>query len=147
MKLKKTYNKRIFLGINNDGENIYYYSPTWDCGWYWGFGYLGNKNTHYHLKSLIEGSSFDNIKSHFSEKFVIKNSNIWVFLELVKTAYSLKETAEILGRGGSHITKNPLSDIIVNKDEVTRINKIVLPEIFDKINDLLINNQNNEADN
>lgn len=144
MKLKGTYNKRIFLGINNDGENIYYYSPSWKCGWYWSFGYLGNNNTHYHLESLIEGSSFDNIKNHFSKKLVIRNSHIWVFLELAKTAYALKETAEILERGGSHVDNNPIKDIIINKDEVTRINKTVLPEIFDKINDLLISSQDND---
>lgn len=144
MKLKGTYNKRIFLGIDSEGENIYYYSPSWDCGWYWSFGYLGNNNRSYSLKSLIEGASFDNIKNHFSDKFVIKNSNIWVFLELAKTAYALKETAEILGRGGSHMTTNPVKDIIINKDEVTRINKTVLPEIFDEINNLLVSNQDND---
>jgi hypothetical protein len=56
---------------------------------------------------------------------------------LVLTAYTLKNTAEVLGRGGSHMTNNPCKDLIINKDEVTRINNIVLPQIFYELYKLL----------
>ena len=47
----KNYPK-ILIGKNNN-ENIYLSPPKWDCGWYWGFGYLGNKDCHYHVDGLI----------------------------------------------------------------------------------------------
>ena len=139
MRTLSNYSK-ILLG-KNDGENIYLSPPSWDCGWYWGFGYLGNKYCHYHLSGLNEGKNknfFDAVKEHFGDSFILKNDeDIWVFCELVRSAYTLKETAEVLGRGGSHFTTNPCKDLIINTDEVTRINNIVLPQIFEEIYKLL----------
>ena len=63
--------------------------------------------------------------------------NLWEFCELVKTAYTLKETSEVLGRGGSNMNTNPLTEVIKNQEEVKRINTIVLPAIFDKIQQIL----------
>ncbi len=141
------YNK-IKLGVVNN-ENIYLSPPSWDCDWYWGFGYIGNKNCHYHIDGLkkIETYNFekkvfeyefvnlyDGFKRHFGDSFIVKeDKDIWTLAELFKTFYTLKETAEVLGRGGSHYTKNPCSLIIMNKEEVKRINEIVLPEIFKEI--------------
>lgn len=121
------------------GERIYLSPPSWDCDWYWGFGYLGNNNCHYHLDGLNrELNLYDAIKKHFGRSLVIKDDkDLWTFCELVLSAYTLKETAEVLGRGGSHMTTNPCADIIINKDEVTRINEIVLPAIFNEINKIL----------
>jgi hypothetical protein len=35
------FNKDIYLlGKNRYGELVWLESPTWDCGWYWGFGYV-----------------------------------------------------------------------------------------------------------
>lgn len=49
------------------------------------------------------------------------------------TFYALKETAEVLGRGGSHYTNNPISELIKNADEVKRINEVIMPALFDEI--------------
>ena len=152
MKTLRDYPKKTFLGQNN-GENIYLSAPSWDCGWYWGFGYLGNKNCHYHVDGLkkIEKYNFeksvfeyefvnlyDGLKKHFGETFVIKrDSDIWVLAELFQTFYSLKETSEILGRGGCHYTNNPVKGIIENKTECDRINNVVLPAVFDSIYKIL----------
>jgi hypothetical protein len=151
MKTTKFTNK-IKLGVV-DRESIWLSPPSWDCGWYWGFGYLGNKNCHYHVDGLkkIETYNhetkswnhksvnlFDGFKEHFGESFIIKNDNdLWLLCELFQTFYTLKETAELLGRGGSHYTTNPLAELITNKDEVTRINETIMPALFDRIYDLL----------
>jgi len=116
-----------------DGENIFLYAPSWDCDWYWGFGYLGNKNCHYHLDGLKEkGNLYEQLKLHFDELY-IKEENLWEFCELVQTAYTLRQTAEVLGRGGSHYTNNPCKEVIKNKEETDRINNIVLPSIFEAL--------------
>lgn len=130
--------KKILLG-EHDGENIYLSPPSWNCGWYWGFGYLGNNNCHYHLDGLSKNKNlYDAIKEHFGDTLTIKDDkDIWTFCELIVTFYALKEAAEVLGRGGSHYTTNPIADKIKNIEEVERINKIVLPALFDEIYKIL----------
>jgi len=151
MNTLSNYNK-IALG-KVDGKNIFLSPPSWDCNWYWGFGYLGNRDCHYHIDGLkkietynIEKSTweyefvnlFDGLKKHFGETFIVKeDGDIWTLAELFQTFYALKETAEVLGRGGSHYTNNPCKDLIINKYEVTRINNVVLPQVFEEIYKIL----------
>ena len=145
MKALREYAKKIYLGTVN-GEKIYLSAPSWDCGWYWGFGYLGNNNCHYHVDGLRKDVNlYDGFKKHFGNSFVIKESDIWVFAELFQTFYSLRETAELLGRGGSHLTTNPCSEIIINKSETERINNVVLPAIFDEIYKVIERNADNKS--
>lgn len=154
---KTKFTDKILLGKHND-ENIYLSAPSWDCGWYWGFGYLGNRNCHYHVDGLkkIEKYNFDKkvwqyefvnlydgFKKHFGDSFIVKSDkDIWTLAELFATFYTLKEAAELLGRGGSHYTTNPISELIINKDEVTRINEVILPALFDQIHDILVRAKN-----
>lgn len=131
--------KKVLLG-KVDGENIYLDPPSWDCGWYWGFGYLGNRYCHYHVDGLMKNTNlFAGIKEHFDkDTFILKSDReVWIFAELFATFYTLKKTAEVLRRGGSHYTNNPCKEIIINGAEVERINKIVLPAIFKEIYKLL----------
>lgn len=148
---------KVFFGIDkNTKKRIYLNKPTFDCGWYWGFGYLGNNNLHYHLDSYqTKEHSFkleDGSYKHISEKRNINmvdalltdydlsdkiKDNIWSFCELVLTAYTLIQTAKCLECGGSYITTNLCQDTIINKVEVTRINDVVLPAIFNKISELI----------
>lgn len=131
-------NEKVFFGTKKDGERIYLSKPSWDCDWYWGFGYLGNNNCHYHLSGYADGRNINMYDALIADYDLTKNiqDNLWEFCELVKTAYVLKETAEVLGRGGSRYTKNPCAELITNKKEVKRINEVVLPAIFNKLNDI-----------
>jgi len=38
---KHAFGKDVYL-LGKDKHGIYYWleSPKWDCGWYWGFGYI-----------------------------------------------------------------------------------------------------------
>jgi hypothetical protein len=152
MNTLSNYPKKIYIG-ENDGEKIYLSAPSWDCGWYWGFGYLGNINCHYHIDGLTKNESyntekkvweyeftnlFDGFKKHFGKTLIVRDSQLWTLCELFNTFYALKETAEVLGRGGAHYTTNPCADLIKNVDEVKRINEIVLPQIFEEIYKILI---------
>lgn len=144
--------KKILLGKNN-GENIYLSPPSWDCGWYWGFGYLGNKNCHYHVDGLKKIDTYnsekiifeyefvnlyDGFKKHFGETFIVKeDKDIWTLAELFATFYQLKETAETFGRGGSHYTTNPCKEILIDTDLVTKINNVLLPQVFEEIYKIL----------
>jgi hypothetical protein len=149
MKTLSNYPKGILLGENN-GEKIYLSAPSWDCGWYWGFGYIGNKDCHYHIDGLSKKEKcnmFDAFKKHFGKSLIVRDSQLWTLCELFQTFYTLKSTAELLGRGGAHYTTNPCKDVIMNKAETDRINNVVLPQIFEAIYKILIPAQDNEKIN
>ena len=160
MKTLSNYGK-ILLGYNNN-EPIYLSPPSWDCGWYWGFGYLGNKNCHYHVDGLTKIETYnseakvfttksvnlyDGFVEHFGNTLRVRKSDLWTLVELFSTFYKLKDTAEVLGRGSSNYTTNPAKDLIINKEEVKRINEIVLPQIFEEIYKILWRNADNEKIN
>jgi hypothetical protein len=126
-------NEKIYLGVYKDYGQVWMPKASWDCDWYWGFGYIQNPKLHTHLAYLdVTKNLYNAIKSEF-KVFVLEDKYLWVFCELMQTFYHLKQTAEVLGRGGSHMTKNPLADLIKNPEEVHRINTIVLPKIFEEI--------------
>lgn len=131
---------KVELGKSReDNKDIYLDAPQWDCDWYWSFGYLGNKNCHYHLSGYQDRRNinmYDALKADYILNPKIED-NLWLFCELSLTIYSLKETAEILGRGGSYMTTNPLASIIKNTDEVLRLNSIVIPACLDKLFEII----------
>lgn len=148
----RAFGKKIYLlGTDNENKNIWLVEPSWDCGWYWGFGYLqtytNNKNpnlakdiaSHTHFDSeILKGLSFsyNNFKSYFKET-VLKDNEIWELCDYMKTFYTLKETAELFGRGYSHQTERAKIDLLKDEKMVEKINKELLPALFEKIIKLL----------
>lgn len=128
------------MGRPSEQEKLEYLAPpSWDCGWYWGFGYLQNSDIHHHIDTLNKNKNFfDALKEYYGDTLTIKNdSDLWVFCELMRTFYVLKEAAEVLGRGGAHYTTNPCKAVILNKEETKRINEVVMPALFDAIEDVI----------
>jgi hypothetical protein len=141
--------KNVLLGVNKDGEHIYISKPTWDCGWYWSFGYLGNRNCHYHLEAYQSKDHHLKLADDAGYKYITEKrnkcmydclkadyalspkiqENLWQFCELALTIYTLKEAAEVLGRGGSHMTTNLCKDILINPEETKRLNEKIIPEL------------------
>ena len=127
------FNKKVYIG-SNEGEREYLANPSWDCDWYWGFGYLQNRNIHHHVNTLNKDKNMhDALIEYYEDTLVLKDGKLWQFCELMYTFYTLKEAAQVLGRGGSNYTTNPISELIKNESEVKRINEIVLPALFDEI--------------
>ena len=111
------YPKSIFIGINND-EKIYLSAPSWDCGWYWGFGYLGNKNCHYHVDGLNAKENinlFDAFKKHFGTSLVVRDSQLWTFFKFSYSSLLIVSVQKVAFSGlfrissFSLITHSPLS--------------------------------------
>ena len=107
---------KILLGrINN--ENIYLSKHTWDCGWYWGFGYVGNSNCHFHIDSLINerdyGGNFPSpdVNKVFENPEFTQNQ-WWVIRDLFVQAYALKQAAEVFRHGGYQTSKKGITDIL-----------------------------------
>ena len=151
-QVKKAFGKNVYL-LGADREGTYYWleEATWDCGWYWGAGYVetytNNKrpdisrdiNSHQHFDGLFfNGQKM--CKDMFDDFFVetpLNDSEKWKLLELMKTIYTLKKYSEVIHIGGSYVTDNPLKEVIKNQEEYNRINKIVLPQLFEKVYKIL----------
>mgnify|MGYP000885812077 CR=1 FL=1 len=145
------FGEHYFLGIDQDNKKVYLQKASWDCGWYWGFGYLrtftNNNNpevsrdisSHTHFDSeIINGKShaFNNFKNYF-KRTPLTDNEIWQLCDYMSTFYNLKKSAEIFGRGYSHYTEKAKLDIIKNNEITNKINKEMLPALFEKIEELL----------
>ena len=120
-----------------DGEKVWLAPPSWDCEWYWGYGYIQNNNLHTHFSMLDTNDNlYTAIEKRFNGTFVLKDRNLWTFCELMKTFYYLKDIADLYRSGDSHYTTNPLAEDIKNLEEYKRINENLLPKIFLEIDKL-----------
>jgi hypothetical protein len=45
-----------FAGTFADGEKVYLSQHSWDCDWYWGFGYVGNAKCNFHFDGLLKSN-------------------------------------------------------------------------------------------
>ena len=147
---KDTY----LLGSDNDGIKYWLEAPKWDCGWYWGFGYVKTYtnnsspskakdiNSHQHIDSSFMGNIGGKYVHNIFDAPTLKNKTFsesegWVLSELFKTFYTLKKTAELYNRGGSHLTTNPLADLLKDTDAEKHINEVLIPAVTAKIIEIL----------
>jgi len=120
--------KMLLLGIRNNGQKIYLEQGSFDCSWYYGFGYLEvlNRNhtdikEHYHLNSYNkETNLYDGIKANF-KALVLNDSELWEFCDLMKMFYILKDSNELYKNGKANYTSHDLN--IKSKTMVKKILK------------------------
>lgn len=155
---KKTdfvFGKKIYLlGKDEEGINYWLEEASWDCGWYYGFGYIEtytnnetphlsrdiNSHEHYDSKILKNGVCPEDFRKIFVET-PLTDSEIWKLNELMQTFYTLKKYHAMLYIGGSHITTNSVHDILKNDKEYNRLKDIVFPALFKEIYNLLENKE------
>ena len=134
--------KYFFLGADANGKNHFLESAHFDCGWYWGLGYIetftNNRrpaeardiDSHTHFDYLFfdgaKGCAFDVFKNYFPVTPLTDNE-IWQLLELMKALYLARNYSDMIYRGGAHYTTNPAADVIRNDAEYKRINETVIP--------------------
>lgn len=155
MKKKKShaFGKDIYLlGRDDTGTNYWLEQASWDCEWYWGFGYIetytNNRypsrskdiSSHQHFDGLFFNTGkmgYDAFKEFFAET-PLTDKETWRLLELMKSFYIAKEYASMIYLGGAHYTSHsPCEDIIRDWGEWDRINKIVIPAICEEVYKLL----------
>lgn len=151
-RTEKAFGKKIFLlGKDANGARYWLEAATWDCDWYWGFGYIttytNNINPsrardidslqHFNRLFLLKNKSACECFNNFFVETTLTENEIWQLLELMKTFYIMRDYSDALHRGGSNYATNPIKDIIKNDDEYNRINKSVLPELFNSVYQLL----------
>ena len=145
------FGKHYLLGINKDSEYVWLEKESWDCGWYWGFGYLhtftNNRqpersrdlSAHFHFDStFLNGPdcSKDMFKNYFTET-VLTDDEMWILCDLMMTYYTLKKTAELFKHGYSYQTQKAKIEKVQSETHYDLVNKVWLPEVFKKIEQLL----------
>ena len=127
---------RIYLGTIAEYGRLYLSKHSWDCGWYWGMGYIGNNNCHMHIDSLIGAEC--SICNIFDKGTRITQDQWWIIRDLFKQAYALKEAAEIYQYGGHQTSKPGITDCIKNLEMAALINKD-LETVLNKVWDFIAN--------
>lgn len=166
-RVTEAFNKKIYLlGLGKEGKNIWLEAPSWDCGWYWGFGYIerytNNEcpnrsrdiSSHSHWDIVIIGKQeyYDTNKGCFmlsseyihhlneSPNFqatVLSDEESWELADLMASYYTLSKAAELYNRGGSHLTTTKIQNLMKSAINCNNINKIDLPRIFERIDQIL----------
>ena len=127
---------KIYLGNTTEYGRLYLSKHSWDCGWYWGFGYIGNSRLHMHIDSLINGE-YD-VNKIFDGSTGITQDQWWIIRDLFMQAYALKAAAEVYQYGGHQTMRPGITDCIKNLEMAARINKD-LETVLNKVWDFLLN--------
>lgn len=152
------FGKDIYLiGQDEQGINYWLEAPSWDCGWYWGFGYIetytNNRypersrdiNSHSHWSGLVGKQEKYNFEKscwqldsdyvhHVNESKQLKETVLtdhesWELSDVMKRFYTLREMADILEHGTGHLTSS--GEHKTKNDEFKKwINEVELPELF-----------------
>jgi len=86
-KTSEAFGKKIWLlGRNEYGEHVWMEEPTWDCGWYWGSGYLETYTNDRSPKNSRDISSH----SHFTN-FELDNMIVNDYHTLVECVLTQEE--------------------------------------------------------
>jgi hypothetical protein len=155
MQIKKrkshAFGKDIYLlGQDSEGTNYWLEKASWDCGWYWGFGYVETYTNNKSPEKARHIASHQHIDSTFLKgvsrlsdcpllsKVTFSSQECWQLTELFKQFYLLKNMAEFLSRKpyGCHVTSVDLDYPKLEGLQDT-INKVMLPKIFQAIYDIL----------
>ena len=156
MKKEKrhAFGKDIYLlGANENGKKLWLEAPSWDCGWYWGFGYVETYtnnhnpemardiNSHSHISGLvgceIGGKWIHNLydSPELKEKTFTEREG-WELSELFKQFYLLQKVAEFAHKkpvAGCNVTTVKDVDHGDLSGWYEKTNKDMIPKITAKI--------------
>lgn len=144
----RAFGKEVYLlGADEDGIKYWLEAPSWDCGWYWGFGYIETYtsnnnpstsrdiNTHQHAGDFMDWCIEWNSKTPTLKETTFSNKEAWELCELFKRFNLFKNLAEYYHSGGCHVTS--LGDDKKDIETCKRINEIDIPYITGKIVEIL----------
>ena len=151
-KKMRAFGKDIYLlGKDKEGRLRWLEAPSWDCDWYWGFGYVESYTNNRRpdlSRDICEHTHFDSLflkgkeSAHkeflkFFEDTPLEDDEIWLLTDYMMTFYTLRKTSDLVYCGNSHQTSKANIDVMKNESIYNEINKVMLPELFKKIKDLL----------
>jgi hypothetical protein len=150
-KLKDhAFGKDVYLlGKDKDGIKYWLEAASWDCDWYWGFGYIETYRQNWAPSKARDIDSHSHADKFMSKYFTEWNgsqpilaertfseSEGWELSELFEQFYTLKKTAEYFGRGKENVSNTSIPDY--KKPELVKeINEVRLPQVFNRIYEIL----------
>ena len=137
--------EKIRIGkLGDSGEDVFFEKHSFDCNWYWGFGYLETRHSHFHFDSVIPTESGRNYLlfdlDHEIEIELDPKLDGWLLMELFAQAYALKHAAELYHIGHAGIGDARGLGIERNEEKAKEINselETVLDNIWKYIVDSL----------
>jgi len=152
--------KRWYLGTTKSGESVFVEDFSWDCGWYWSGGYVGDRDFHCHFDSCflnvpdVRGHALGNFVTPWNTKpgaEVVSNgcavweplskfldnaqyseNEWWRIKDLYKQFYTLRDAAEVFQYGG-HCSSRGRNPAELNKEMAQSINKHIETVIIPEI--------------
>mgnify|MGYP001769674544 CR=1 FL=1 len=167
-KTSEAFGKKVYLlGKLKTGEYIWLEEAKWDCGWYYGFGYIetytNNENpnlskdisSHSHWDSIIVGKqekyNFEKQCWELSKEYihhlnenpkieesVLSDNESWELAELMEKFYILKNTSNLFYKGSAGVSSSEVT--LKNLDLYNQINKEMMPKIFNRVYEILTPN-------
>jgi hypothetical protein len=142
--------KDVFLiGKDEDGIRYWLESPSWDCGWYWGFGYIETYESNRLPSKARDISSHQHADNFMSEFFtgcngsepILKETTFteaegWELSELFQQFYHLREQAEFYKNGKSNVADTAIKNW-ANPELVKKINEEMIPVVTGRIIEIL----------
>ena len=139
---KRINNGDKILLFKKDNNRYYLRKPTFDCGWYWGLGYLATgRGSHLHFDTYFKETpfydySFDDTPFTQEEKYIIT--------DYMRQLYTLRKMANLLHCNNTGITSNA-DELRFFKEENTaeykRICNVLIPTIWNALVDVLLDEE------
>lgn len=147
------------LGRDRNGIKYWLEAPSFDCGWYWGAGYVETYRqnwqpskardiqSHEHANNEFKlfnssGSQYNsNDTDIFTGDFLLVKTFTekegWQLRELFAIFYHLKANAAFFGRGGMHITSTDIGKSFTDREMAYHINRAMIPQVLKGIYTIL----------
>lgn len=140
------FGKDVYLlGIDKEGIAYWLEQPTWGCGYV--ETYTNNLdpnkardiNSHQHFDGMFLDKNMFDYWHEFFDESTLNDEEIWQLWDYMKSIYTLKATAELVGRGHSHVTEKSKCEAVKDTELCKRINEEMLPALFERVKRLLTN--------
>ena len=118
----------VLLYQENDNTFVWLEAPKWDCGWYWGFGYLETYTNNRHPENSNDIKSHSHVSSvlwNEKEKYascfhdiqtlqgcVLTQQEDWIVVDLFKQFYKWREIADMLHTGNANVSGDAAANVI-----------------------------------
>lgn len=127
----------IYL-FKQDSKSFWLKKPSFDCGWYWGVGYLTGAGVWSHFDNM-----FKTYDVFVDAKFITPydRDTRWKIYELITQLYNLRRYADMMhccGAGISTIQGSIDKYEEGNTYEYKRINNVLIPTVWNRLVDVLV---------
>lgn len=142
--MDKRINGDKILLFKKDNNRYYLRKPHFDCGWYWGLGYLATgRGSHGHFDSYFKDKLFCDAWVDFDDTPFTKEE-AYIITDYMRQLYTLRKMSDMLYVGNTHITSyaKVLEQFAEqNEAEYKRINNVLIPTVWNALVDVLLDEE------